>query len=141
TSGASVTWWCWSRAPRPACSRCATSCRSSCPSGCIARRGSASPAQPAREGVYGPAPPPSLAWTGAWPAGRPVRQVGLQPDDVVGFLEPAAQLVIQIGAGLDHDGGPAPSRRVVDLLDDPGTVQQRCSREAGLEAVLARGQA
>ena len=81
---------------------------------------------------------PSLAWTGAWPAARPVRQVGLQPDDVVGFLEPAAQLVIQIGAGLDHDVVPAPSRRVVDLLDDPGTVQQRCSAKLAWKPCLRR---
>jgi hypothetical protein len=35
---------------------------------------------------------------------------------------------------------PAPSRPVVDLLDDPGTVQPAMQREAGLEAALARGQ-
>jgi hypothetical protein len=82
----------------------------------------------------------SIAWAGPWPAAGAVHQTGLQPDDIVGFLEPTAQLIIQIGAGLDPDIVPAPSRPVVDLLDDPGTVQPAMQREAGLEAALARGQ-
>lgn len=37
-------------------------------------------------------------WAGAWPVAGSVRQTGLQPDDNMRFLKPAAQLVIQIGS-------------------------------------------
>jgi len=60
---------------------------------------------------------------------------------MVGFLEPAAQLVVEVGPGLNHNVVLAPPRPVVDLLDDPGTVQPAVQREGGLEAALARGQA
>src|SRR5687767_12202033 len=54
--------------------------------------------------------------------GQNSASTSLQPDDIVGFLEPTAQLIVEIGAGLDPDVVPAPSRPVADLLDDPGTA-------------------
>src|SRR5215211_7763162 len=83
----------------------------------------------------------SINWVGgAWPAAGSFRQVGVETHDMVGFLEPAAQLVVEVGPGLNHNVVLAPPRPVVDLLDDPGTVQPAVQREGGLEAALARGQ-
>ena len=64
-------------------------------------------------------------------------QVALETDNVVRFLKPGDQFIVEVGLGSDADIVSPPPRPIVDGLDDSRTVKPAMRRKAGQEPVLA----
>jgi hypothetical protein len=67
--------------------------------------------------------------------------VALQSHNVVRFLQPGLEFVVQVGFRLHEDVVTAPFRSVVCRLDNPRAVQPPMQGETGKKPVLARWQA
>lgn len=62
----------------------------------------------------------------------------LHPHEIVGLLEPAFQLVVEVAGGSDRHEVRAPARPVVVRSNHPRALQPSMKREARDEVILAR---
>ena len=77
----------------------------------------------------------------ASPVRSPAREVDLHPNHVVRFLQPVAQLIVQIDVRRDPDVVTAPARAVIDSLGNSMMLQPAMEGEAGQEVLFARVEA
>jgi hypothetical protein len=68
--------------------------------------------------------------------GKLARQIALHSHDVVRFLKPGSEFIVEIGLSPNKDEMSPPPRSVICRLDDPRAVQPAMQRETGEEAVL-----
>src|SRR5262245_39986928 len=80
----------------------------------------------------------SLTGSALRATGAPLQEVALHANDVVRFLQPGAQLVVQIGGRCDADVVSAPARAVVDCSDNSTVREPAMEGETSEEVVLAR---
>jgi hypothetical protein len=62
-------------------------------------------------------------------------QIALHSHDVVRFLKPRPELIVEVGLSPNEDEMSPPPRSVICGLDDPRAVQPSMQRETGEEAV------
>src|SRR5262249_32464527 len=80
----------------------------------------------------------SLTGSALRATGAPLQEVALNANHVVRFLQPGAQLVVQIGGRCDADVVSAPAGAVVDCFDNSTAREPAMECETGEEMVLAR---
>ena len=64
------------------------------------------------------------------------RQIALHSDDVVRFLKPRSEFIVEVGLSPNENEMSPPPRPVICRLSDPRAVQPPMQRETGEEAVL-----
>jgi hypothetical protein len=65
-------------------------------------------------------------------------QIALRSHDVVRFLKPGFEFVVQVGFVANGYEVKSPARSVVFGLDDPRTIQPAMQRKTSEEAILTR---
>ena len=68
--------------------------------------------------------------------GKLARQIALHSDDVVRFLKPRSEFIVEVGLSPNENEMSPPPRPVICRLDSPRAVQPAMQRETGEEAIL-----